>query len=529
MPYTLATARRAILENWQPPAHGLTGREEELLRRLWDELKGVEAVGAWASVCTLSGKILEALLKARLKSVHGSRRLTLGRLIDLARSRGVFGDDSMPSGSSPVSTALMLRNWTAHASLWDESPTERQATQSLALLVCVLESLGSQVSSLADFRDDVRLPHIRVDASASRLDSVRKSVDAEFANFVRAASYASPKWTRNLILKLKSLQMRDHAIVLGILLPFDVEFIANLIRHRSPAYVAFYVSDCLWAEPRFFHAVTGNSHEAIVEAFWSRFGAGAHPIINGANILGEFPRSLQTAVMKVAPYDSLLAWIEASDPVDSINLLRSLDDQICRRAPQLRSLQDAVMSTLTSRLRRAPDESVARVPNRLHILRLAHQDIGIRLLRLALETIATRENWDAILRVIWDTYQYSDELAGNARDVAGSILARSSPAPPWHMLCLRGIVELAGANDQTRSLPLSAVAEHLFVSEFRQPRNRWHQFLATLGFARSRTDMDRPLPGEVVTLLAPIVAETRPGDTRASQRLLREMTHFVGE
>lgn len=152
MSNSLADARKSIIRGWNPVDIPLEPTEKINLLRLWEELKKVETVEAWKCVSILSGQIVEALLRKKLVleghcTVADLSRETLGGLINKARGAGLLpGYDAPPTGTTSVSTALTLRNWASHFSLWYDYPTELRASQSLVLMVCIVKGLFPNVA-----------------------------------------------------------------------------------------------------------------------------------------------------------------------------------------------------------------------------------------------------------------------------------------------------------------------------------------------------------------------------------------------
>lgn len=595
MTYGLADARKSIVQRWNPLYVSLEPREEANLRELWDELRRVEAVEAWRSVSSLSGQILEALLAKKLVSeghytISDVSGQTLGSLIHMARDVGLLPDyDVALTGMTSVSTGLTLRNWASHYRLWYDHPGESRASQSLVLMVCVVEGIfpasapsfatppsqaslewwlqnwnsvapGTLISKLKAWPPEEALPTFVVSSpgefythiinhgmpsTVSRLlelvhereleeDQVRQSLNLHFADLLRNASRSSLKGLLDIVWRLRKMKLEEHARLLSILLPFDVDVFSNLLAAGSPAWVARYVAECYRAEPGVFAATAGDVRrmQKAVRAFWDRFGDATGNILNMANILGKMPLQLRVIILRQVPVGTLVGWVHNSHPLDSVNLLASLDDRVISLGPDLVPLRDQMLQAIRSRIPRVPVTEIHQLPLRLHRLKISNQKVGADLLRETLRTVrqALRQgaDWSAIQRTLWDTYQFCDELAEDALEIAWQTVSAERPSPPfWNLLCLAGVVELAHPGRCNALWSKLDLREEKFLEDVAKKVDRWQRFLGALAFAGAMRERGSDFPNEALRTLRPLLRETERATTRASAKLLEEVRKIL--
>jgi hypothetical protein len=582
----LKQARRNLLERWDLSYISLPTKETSRLLQLWAELKAVETVEAWRCFSALSGQLLEALLRQKLLSggyynFADLAGCTLGALIKKGRDVGVLPDfDDPPTGSASVSTALVLRNWASHASLWYDYPTELRATQSLVLAICAVEGLfprdtptftkppethttawwmtnwqavapGTLMSVLGSpdgislteacrsdptalYRHIVRYGTAGSVAKLLELthdlcldqDALRHCLEEGFVDLVRNASRSAFGAFLELLWRLRVVGLGVHAKVFAILLPFDAHLFRRLLETRSPAWVARYVTECFQAEPDVFAATASDPAKmgGIVNAFWGRFASASGNILNMANILAHLPYELRILILGRAPADRISAWVASSEPRNSMNLLASMRDEIVRAAPHLQPLREVTVQTLRRRIRQTPPEQLDEIPLRLTRFKLNNDSTGVEVLAEVLEAatvaVAGSPDWRAVQRILWDSYAFYPVFETEAVARAARILADHGPRIPfWSRLCLAGLVDLG--HQPRGAFERHEVDEAAFLRNVTDPGlDRWQRFLACLGYWHECTSHDMRFPSEALAELARLHRETRADHPGPSARLL---------
>jgi HEPN domain-containing protein len=305
--YSVSHVRNAILTNWIPPTVNLGTDEQVGMAVLWGELKLVADRGAWRAVASLSGQLLESYLKSKLIQHGGPDRervenMVLKPLIRRVNELNLFSraQDRATTGADAVHSSEILRNWASHYAFWLPYTNELRATQALALLVTVLESLyplpkplfsappvpvdpawmtfnwkmtapGTILTFLErtptppppfdkppqDFFDHIvrngALPTLGkllhwVKANRLPSEQVRAAVHSCFPNLLRKAYRESLKTLMDVVFQLNGLfGARDpdepaaHALIFGALLPMDVSSLKDVFSlptARIPVYFA---------------------------------------------------------------------------------------------------------------------------------------------------------------------------------------------------------------------------------------------------------------------------------------------------
>ncbi len=143
---TLADIRASLLQAWTSDVHGadLSRTERVHLEELWHEIRRVEQVHAWLALSALSGQLLEALVRRRVRTLPGGpggKVTTMYPAADAWRKHVAKTSGNTIVVASSVVSAVQLRNWASHGDLTYRGPSPRRATQSVALLLCLREAV----------------------------------------------------------------------------------------------------------------------------------------------------------------------------------------------------------------------------------------------------------------------------------------------------------------------------------------------------------------------------------------------------
>lgn len=576
---------QVIVSTWEPPRAPQVGIEaERKLATYWQEASAVFAIKAWRSVMTLTGQLVEALVKHRLLD-HGYThyqvdKKTLGNLLELATQAGILPVNR--SGAAPsaiLSAALVLRNWASHYSAWAREPDAYQSAQALTLVVASSESLypttappvaaperprpvvdpfstwesvgpAILVSALEDLLPESPLPPVLLESPGSITDhfvrygaartlvrfetflrtrslptnSLRSSVSQHFVPVIRNASRSSFRWLVDFLLVCRRIDLETHSNVMGILLPSDPEFLAELVAHRAPAYVACYLSECFRANKAVLSSRVGNPKKRaiFVKAFWKEFAAGVGNIINAANILGKLPPYARIDLLRDAPLSSLTAWIASSDPRNSVNILTSVSPAMITASPDLVHVRDEIVRAIAESVKAAPLSSLQQLPLRLRRLKATDAERGAVILREVLARTEGTDAWQDARRILWDTYSFCPSLQREAIRVAKNILSqRACDIPAWERLCIVGMLQVDSA--ESSQSPGVFTADD-FTSIFARSQDnidRWQLFLAIAGLA-SLTEAGSQLrpPAEFLDRVEGLLGDTEEAGGEAAIQVL---------
>jgi hypothetical protein len=584
---------QSIVSTWESPRGSQVGPEaERKLAAYWQEVRTVFAIKAWRSVMALTGQLIEALVKHCLLDrgykPHQVDKKTLGHLLELATQAGILPPGK--SGAAPtaiLSAALVLRNWASHYSAWAREPDAYQSAQALTLLVASSESLypttapivtdpqrprpadpfsewesvgpAILISALEDLQPESSLPTILVESPTSitdrftlygsartlvRLeaflrsrslptDSLRASVAQYFLPVVRNASHSSFRSLVDLLLVFRRIGLETHSNVMGILLPADPEFLAELVANRAPAYVACYLSECFRANKAALSSRIGNPKKRaiFVKAFWNEFGAGVGNIINAANILAKLPPYARIELLRNAPVGSLTSWIASSDPRNSVNLLTSVSPPVIAAAPDLAQLRDEIVSAIADSVKQAPLSSLQQLPLRLRRLKATDAERGAVILREVLARTVGTNAWQDVRRILWDTYSFCPDLETEAIGVAKSILLsrHTGDIPAWERLCIVGMLEVCSSGPSQSSPGFTADDFNNIFAKSQDKIDRWQLFLAVAGLASLTEEgpQQRP-PSEFLDRVEGLLGDTEEGGGEAAIQLLSKARAGVG-
>lgn len=578
--YGLREARSSLLSEWLPPSQGMTPSEADNLERHVTELKAAVDAGLWKSVSMLSGQLIEGALRHRLIASNMAAHAdvtgkTFGELIRLAQHTGLVPDYDAPlTQASPLSAALTLRNWASHLSFWSDYPTELRASQCLALMVCTVEALlASPVPNFEHRSPDTNLlwvpswheiaPNILMRALASLptvglqrvlLDApegfyrhvvengalstvyslsklmkrgevsneqLREAIHEQFAALVRHASRTTVQSLAVIPRLLRSLDLADHARLFAVLLPFDPVGFAAILRGLPPASVAVYVAECFRAEPDVFAAKASDVQRMApaIQAFWEVFASATGNILNPANILGRLPARTRGVILLQAPEEELVAWVDQSDPMDSVNLLGSLNNRVLSRTPQLTRLRDRVLGAIHARIGSSSSAPLHQLPLRLHRLKLDSDPSVVPLVEKAIDAFRPEFDWSGSRRLLWDSMQYFPSLAAKALDVALR-LTTCAGLPPWDRCCLVGMLQLARPNDTAELSATLPSDPGVFEATAAAGVDRWQLLLGGLALSKAANQRGLHLSETVAARLRGIVATTPDADTPLSLELL---------
>jgi hypothetical protein len=582
--------RRTLLETWDPLRISLPTKDTKHLQQLWREIRDVESVGAWKSLSSLSGQLVEALLKERLRldrkyDIAALSGKTLGTIISMAQSVGLLPDyDDPPTGTSAITAARTLRNWASHSSLWYDYPTERRASQSLILAICVVESLfprampafqpagaqdddwwianlervapGTILSRLNTSPDSLLADRIRQSptpfyrhivgygTSGSvvkllelsydlRFDQVllRQALTEGFVDIVRNASRSPFRAFTDLLWRLRQLDLESHATLFSILLPFDIDLLVKLLATRSEAWVARYVNEAFRAEPQVFAATAMNPKRTLelTAAFWGAFKEGSGNILNMANILGTLPYEIRASLLQQPAAAVLPPWVARSEPRNAVNLLRSLNDRIVTLNPTLGDLRDAIVKQLVTQVRVTRPSGLHELPLRFERFNMVSDTSAIAVLRevlgVALRHPHLESEWPYVRRLVWDCYALFDGLHAEAFDTALELF-RSAEAPHWVMYCLSGLLDLEACAGV--SYDHVVLGQDAFLASVADSKvDRWQRFLASVGYWRVCRAKGVSFPDVAKATLKPLRDETRPASHGPSQRLLARIDELL--
>jgi hypothetical protein len=592
MPITndnLSQVRHALLE-WDPSQIILSQKESLALQNLWAEIKAVESVAAWKSLSALSGQLIEALLRQRLLiQGHYTFRVlsgqTLHPLIEMGRAVGILPNfDDPPTGTTSISTARLLRNWSSHSSLWHEHPTELRATQSLVLAICTIEGLFPSLrprfikppshastdwwlaqwhqvgpGNLLNFlksSDSAELikfvknssqefyTHVIRHGSTSSLeyllqlsfdyqldqDELRNSLTSNFQSVIRNSAQSRFRNLVELLWRLRILGLKAHANSFAILLPFDEHLFQRLLEGRSSAWVARYLAECFAAEPDVFKATAGDlgRMKGVVASFWKRFEIYSGNILNFANILANLPYQLRIAILERADVDQLCEWISESEPSKSVNLLASVNDRILQRAPQLTHLRNEILEKLLHKIKNSSPIELSTIPLRLTRFKLNNDSAGIKVIEEVLDVAAQSfEAWGHIQRILWDSYAFFPKSEINAAKKAAHILATcTTEVPFWNRLCLVGMTDLAAMPCAT--FGANEIDRDTFLKNAVNPAvSRYDRFLASLAYWRECQTHNLSFPVELAVPLQQLYSETEVTREGPSAKLLESIEELL--
>ncbi len=306
MAYDLRGLRCVLFSGWSPPVTDLDAEERCGIGQLWAELQRVAEIEAWRSMASLCGQIVEAYLKTKLVKARKRTRVQAGALLfptalEACREHNLIEGHPTRAitGADAVASAVILRNWSSHYGWWLPYTTELRATQALALVIGILESLfpaekrefAKPVEEITAhwaaerWRDlppievlkalrDSRLPatlgrpvyeHV-IEFGTLRtildllkwakdtgcpLEDGRAALHARFVDLLRKARRESPDSLSSALLKLQGIFghrsgkiLAPHAAVFGILLPMSAEALTLLFRKETTSRIPIILWRC---------------------------------------------------------------------------------------------------------------------------------------------------------------------------------------------------------------------------------------------------------------------------------------------
>jgi hypothetical protein len=499
-----AASLDALLDALSLPPGVFTPREEISLRQHQEELLTAVKFGMWKSVTLLASQMVEAFLAKRMADQPGSdrdlRHATFGQLIRAAEASGILPDyDSPIIGVESISAALVIRNWSSHYTLWSKYPTELRATQAVALMLCALESLfpndqrwrlflaeGNRspllshppreiVKCLASSTRFDPLPHaialapdeafdyivavgslrttLRLGHESERLmlplDSLRRALTNRFGYLVLHAARANDKFLMSTISLLRKCGLAEQAQVFAVLLPFDARILAHLLRTRHPLRVTFYVRECHKAEPSLFasKAARNDVDDQLVPTFWRELAEHTDKLSVITRTLQPMPPRLLAQLMVAAPIELLVARLPDTSPRFAAMLLYTVRDSVVALEPKLVAVREALVDAVLANLRSAPLEQLHNVPVYFRLAKIPNDRVSLRvamqiLARMLEASPSSEAEWSSLRRAVWDTFIFIPVAAADALRVAQLLLAKYGESN-WHLLCLRGMVEVA--------------------------------------------------------------------------------------
>ncbi len=304
--HDLRGIRDVLFSGWSPPVTDLDANERSGIGQMWEELQRVAEIKAWRSLANLCGQIVEAYLKTKLVKAGKRTRAQAGamlfpaaleacrehKLIEGHPTRAITGADA-------VASAVILRNWSSHYGWWLPYTTELRATQALALVIGILESLFPAEKrefvipleeitarwAAEHWRDlrpidvlrtlqDGRLPatlgrpvyeHV-IEFGALRtildllkwakdtgcpLEDQRAALHARFVDLVRKARREAPDLLSRALIRLHGIFagerdkiLASHAATFGILFPMSAKALAVLFRQEPTSQIPKILSRC---------------------------------------------------------------------------------------------------------------------------------------------------------------------------------------------------------------------------------------------------------------------------------------------
>lgn len=585
--------RSHLIENFNF-SHILFNRiEQGRFNNLWNEIVKVDGVDAWRSFSNLCGQLIEAALRFKLFElslidIETSFNIkSLGQLITFSKKTPLFPDPQEElTGKAAISTALILRNWSSHASLIYKSPSELNATHSLVLLICILNNLfplhnrtfknvrfntsldlsffiqnwseiypSTIVNLIKKYSHDLKidpksyynhdiLTHIIKYGRATTLyklidlsfklnldqDILIDCIISNYYNIICNASNSSIRSINELVWRFRKLNLTLHSKLYAILLPFDYEVLQYLICNRSHAWISRYLAECVRTKPEVFRSVTGNLKrmQPIISSFWEMFDVNNDNILNAANIIKTFPIPLKIDFLKSSPSTKLLEWIEKSDVLNSINLIYLMKNSFINEKKDLLVLRERALNSFLIKLKKTDLHHLHQLPLRLCRLRLVDEEIGIVILKELLLKISIFRKVEfettPIRRILWDIYIYCEQLRSTAISITQEFLEKNhSNIDEWNRTCLIGMLIVADITNEIVSINNT---DKFYNNLMNDNIDRWQRFLAALSFPDVKSRNDKKIH-KCLNILSNLIAETKTADTGPSRELVQKSSSVV--
>jgi hypothetical protein len=356
-------------------------------------------------------------------------------------------------------------------------------------------------------------------------------VRENFHVVTRNTPYSSPRKLSDFLLSLRRLGLKVHTSVAGILLPADPYFLARLIETRPAAYVSLYIRDCNKANRGAISSRFSNpkDRQVFIDAFWRVFGPSKGNFDRAAALLRVLPSFVRKDILRIAPKATLLSWFEATDLAKGVSLLQAFSSSAFGADEEgLGQLRGEAIEAVTRNVAAAAVATLAGLPLRLHQID-ADADFRIPILRAGLARIIGSDDWQAVRRVIWDTYVFHPELRREAVETALSAISASPLLiPVWERFCLLGMISLDG-RETPAVTGYTEEDDHLALpSTLPEDVDRWRGFLFLVGVESVGTSnfISRVPPTLVDSIEARLLA-VRHTEVPASNLLIEAATKAV--
>jgi hypothetical protein len=250
------------------------------------------------------------------------------------------------------------------------------------------------------------------------------------------------------------------------------------------------------------------------------------------------PLDVRIRLLRKAPASQLVRWVTRSEPRNSVNLLRSLTDQVLTQANHpadeaaFKTLREEVTQAMVGAVSRCKPPDLHQIPLRLKQLKLSEDPRAIQIVRAILDrTSEENPEGNATRRILWDAYQYFADLAVVAVEQAKQVLRFDRLVPWWDQLCIAGMVELAepeGSRCVWSRINISERSRDVSSYVTNRDLDRWQRFLGVVGYACAARNSGTEIAEEILRGARDLLAKTTRSDTDASQKLLTEVRRICG-
>lgn len=490
-----ADIRTCLLDAWQPPLGWLSPAELASFDRQVEGLRAVATLQLWKPFAVSANQTIEALLRKRLAALEPAPDLSrvhgIADLLKIARTRDVLPKEGAHrSDQGALASARILRNWSAHYAFADRTPTELEATQTLALLVCTTDGLFPLPSDLPGDTTDIptsrlirtlqplangdllpssvqidleRIAEVGSDLTLTKAvklarylrrhglstDPLARALVTFYGRFVRRAATTNARSLFNFVHVLKQCGLRDHARVFVILLPATGAAISDLLSSKSSAMISSYVRRAYSADKMLFRArlVDAQPGADVIRTFWRKARVSDGKVGNAIGIIGKLPPLAKAACMRHAPVGSFASWSRLVGVPRTLQLLTLVPARIVGTDTRLSKVRARMVDLTVEAIVRAPLQDLHSVPNFLERNRLLRDPLMVPIIdrvldRVECEAIADAPSARAVRRILWDVYTFTREQSGRARRIAAKLLPAIATASSWDGLCIAGMLAL---------------------------------------------------------------------------------------
>jgi hypothetical protein len=496
---SLESLREALLRSLETTLAQLEPAAAENLQQYIVDLRGAAAARLWQPFCLITGQLVEGLVTYRLVRLSPpadiSRVRGLGDLLDLARRTGVLAGESHRASMAALTSAQVVRNWSAHYALTMRRATERRATQSLALLLCAAELLfptplrreepddpqrallraalepGSEmlrdatpdgILQLCAYTATLGLSKVRdLDRVLRKLELPTTifavALEREFPQLVRRTTRVNSAVIEIVVQVLKRAGLRDAASVFAALLPITPEAVIRLILNKSPAAVAIYLKESYEADKDLFRWKLGRmtTSRSVTDAFWNRMMTKNVPVTNIAGIVALLPKRVRNEFLERMPIALLNRWFEVSNLAAAISAVRIFREKAIKSSPTLLIKRDALIAQAVNAIAAADLRSLEGIPRLVNVTSLDRDPLGIAFIRAVVSRIQANleSEWDtapdSIRRILCDSYMFFDLAEADTLSAAQQVI-KTQRSHEWQIHCLAGLVAFAERATQDR-------------------------------------------------------------------------------